>query len=151
MDEIAPVKTIRISAKRRYKEPWMSKGIETSSRKCTELYKASLKLGAAPKTRDKYVNYRNSYNQLKRTARLDYYKQQVEESKTNTKKLWQTINTVINKKKNNGSIIPFITVNGIKIYDSNKIASEFGKFYSTMGPKLASQIPAGKKSVDEYI
>ena len=33
MDEVAPVRTIRISARRRYIEPWMSKGLERSSRK----------------------------------------------------------------------------------------------------------------------
>ena len=53
--------------------------------------------------------------------------------------------------KNKGSIIPFITVDGIRIYDSNKIASEFGKFYSTLGSELASKIMVGRKSVEEYV
>ena len=140
MDEVAPLKTVWISAKCKFKEPWMSKGIETSSRKNTDLYKATLKSDVTPEIRDKYVKYRNYYNRLKRSAKMNYYKQQVEESKTNTKMLWQTINAVINKKKNKGSIIPFITVDGIRIYDSNKIADEFGKFYSTLGSNLASKI-----------
>ena len=45
MDQIAPMKTERISAKRRFKEPWISKCIEISGRKNSELYKATLKEG----------------------------------------------------------------------------------------------------------
>ena len=80
MDKVAPLKTVRISAKHRFKELWMSRSIETSSRKCIDLYKATLKKDATPEAYDKYIKYRNSYNRLKRMAKMNYYKQQVEES-----------------------------------------------------------------------
>ena len=57
MDQIAPLKTVRISAKHRFKEPWMSKCIETSSRKNSKLYKATLKEGSTNKIHKKYKNY----------------------------------------------------------------------------------------------
>ena len=115
------------------------------------MYKATLRPDATVETRNKYVSYRNNYNHIKRPARLNYYKLQVEESKTNTKRLWQVINTVINKRKNKGSIIPYITVEGIRIYDSNKIADKFGKFYSTIGSNLAKKITTSSKCIDDYI
>ena len=59
------------------------------SRKNSDLYKATLRPDATAETRNKYVSYRNNYNRIKRAARLNYYKLQVEESKTNTKRLWQ--------------------------------------------------------------
>ena len=74
MDQTSSLKTVRISAKRRFKEPWMSKCIEASSRKNNELYKATLKEGSTNKMRKKYKNYRNHYNQLKRVAKFNYYK-----------------------------------------------------------------------------
>ena len=74
MDQIAPLKTVRISAKHRYKEPWMSKCIEISSRKNNELYKATLKEGCTNKTCERYKNYWNCYNKLKRSAKSNYYK-----------------------------------------------------------------------------
>ena len=117
----------------------MSKGIEASSRKNSEMYKATLRSDATAEIRNKHISYRNNYNRIKKAARLKYYKLQVEESKTNTKRLWQVINTVINKRKNKGSTIPYITVEGIRIYDPNKIADEFGKFYSTLGSNLAKK------------
>ena len=36
MDEVAPEKVVRISGKRRFMEPWMTSGIEESSRKCKD-------------------------------------------------------------------------------------------------------------------
>ena len=42
LDEVAPVRTIVISARRRFIEPWMSKSLETSSRKKAQLYKDTL-------------------------------------------------------------------------------------------------------------
>ena len=129
----------------------MSKGLEAASRKNSNLYKATLRPDATAETRNKYVSYRNNYNRIKRAARLNYYKLQAEESKTNTKRLWQVINTVINKRKNKGSIIPYITVEGICIHDSNKIADEFGKFYSTIGSNLAKKITTGRKGIEDYI
>ena len=71
MDQTAPLKTVRISAKHRFKEPWMSKCIETSSRKNNELYKATLKEGSTNEMREKYKNH---YSQLKRMAKFNYYK-----------------------------------------------------------------------------
>ena len=123
MDQIAPLKTVSISAKCRYKEPWMSKCIEISSRKNSELYKATLKEGCANKMCERHKNYRNCYNQLKRSAKFNYYKGQVDESKTNSKKLWRVINNVIGKNKNKGSIIPYITDKGVCKYDPSIIAN----------------------------
>ena len=44
MNKIAPLRTIRVSGKHRFGEPWMTKGIETSARKKQKLYKESVRL-----------------------------------------------------------------------------------------------------------
>ena len=117
----------------------MSKCIGISSRKNSEFYKATLKEGCTNEMHEKYKNYRNHYNQLKRTAKFNYYKQQVEESKMNTRKLWRVINNVIGEYKNKGSIIPYITVEGVHKYNPTTIANGFGKFYSSIGSSLAKK------------
>ena len=43
LDEVAPVRTITVSARRRFIEPWMSKSLESSSRTKIRLYKDTLK------------------------------------------------------------------------------------------------------------
>ena len=50
MDEVAPVKLIRISDRRHFVEPWMTTGIEESSKKCKELYKITLQKDAHPES-----------------------------------------------------------------------------------------------------
>ena len=66
MDEIIPIKMIRISAKRRYIEPWMTRGLEISSRKKQKLYGAYLMANSTPEDRERYLNYHNTYNKTKR-------------------------------------------------------------------------------------
>ena len=62
LDEVAPVKTITISAQRRFIEPWMSKSLESSGRKKVQLYKETHKINATNSDRQKYRDYRNTYN-----------------------------------------------------------------------------------------
>ena len=65
---------------------------------------------------NKYKIYRNTYNRIKRHAQKTYYQKKALDFKHNTKKLWKLINKVIKKKGHSGSIIPYITVDGIKNY-----------------------------------
>ena len=62
-----------------------------------------------------------------------YYATKCMEYRDNTMKLWQVINQTIGKTKNSGSIIPFISIEGIKTYDAKRISNEFGKFYANLG------------------
>ena len=57
MDTVSPLKTIRISAKRKYVEPWMTQGLEVSG--CTNLclYKETLKRQPSDIAIIKYKNY----------------------------------------------------------------------------------------------
>ena len=66
-------------------------------------------------------------------------------------KLWQLINNRIGKCKHRGSIIPYITVNGIKPYNPDKIANCFGQFYADLGESLASKITPGNRTINKYI
>ena len=82
---------------------------------------------------------------------ITYYKKKIQESTTNTKKLWKVINNIIGKHKHSGSIISYITVDGACKYDPDVIANKFGKFYSQLGSKLTSQIKRSTKPIEEYL
>ena len=151
LDEVAPVRTIIILARRRFIEPWMSKSLESSSRKKAQLYEETLKINATNSDRQKYRDYRNTYNRLKWMMMITYYKKKIEENTTNTRKLWKVINNIIGKHKHSGSIISYIMVDGARKYDPDVIANEFGKFYSQLGSKLASQIKRSAKPIEEYL
>ena len=68
-----------------------------------------------------------------------------------SKKLWALINKVVGKKKSSGSIIPYITINGIRTYTPRKIANEFAQFYSSLGQMLANKIQPGRESIQNYL
>ena len=65
--------------------------------------------------------------------------------------MWGLINNTIKKVKHKGSIIPYITVEGLKHYNPHKIANCFGKFYSKLGSELANQILPGSTTISTYL
>ena len=117
MDLFHQKKSVRISYKRKFVEPWMSHAIEKSSKWKMVLHKVSFKANATEKDIQDYKIYRNEYNRLKRTARINWYSKKIEDCKTKTRELWQVMNEVIGKVKHRGSIISHITTDGIKTYN----------------------------------
>ena len=90
-------------------------------------------------------------NRLPRSARVEYCNTKYYEYKQNTKKLWALINQAIKKCKNCSTIIPYITVEGLQMYNSTKIANTFRKFYASIGKELAATILLGKHDINHYL
>ena len=82
---------------------------------------------------------------------MDYYRLRCESFNNNTKKLWSLIDNTITKVKHKGSIIPFITMDGIKHTKPKTIANKFGEFYSQLGSNLAKSIFPGTTCIDQYV
>ena len=57
MDSVSPLMKVKISAKRKYHEPWMTRGLEISGRHKLCLYKETLKVTAMRKDITKYKEY----------------------------------------------------------------------------------------------
>ena len=129
----------------------MTRGLEISSRKKRDLYKATLKNGATKETKLKYIEYQNKLNTTKKSMQKLYYITRASDFAKDSQKLWSLINNVIKRTKDKGSIISQITIDGMKTSNPEKIANEFGKFYSTLGNNLASQISCGPQSAEHYI
>ena len=129
----------------------MTTGLETASRNNKKLYLETLRKGCSVSTMGKYKSSRNLLNRLKRSTMKSYYTTKCTEYRDNTRKLWHVINQTIGKTKHSGSIIPFISVEGIKTYDAKRISNEFGKFYADLEGNLASQISPGTRTVQDYL
>ena len=151
IDTISSVKSVKISAKRKYVEPWMTQGLEISgcNKKC--LYKKTLQSDANDIAITKYKAYRNHYNKAKRELKTTYYRNKANECLNDTRKLWSLLNEVIDKTKRHGSIIPYITTDGLKTYTPSKITNGFGKFYSSLGANLAAKINKGHYDINHYL
>ena len=151
MDEVAPRHTVRVSARCRFVEPWMTCSLECCANKKHNLYRKTLHVNCIQLDMTNYKTYRNAYNRAKQRAQELYYRQKILDYKNNTKNLWQIINKVIRKKSHAGSIIPYITVDGIKVINPSDIANNFGEFYSRLGGNLTQNIPKGKIGIDDYL
>ena len=151
MNTEAPLQTIRISGKRCYLELWVTKGLKTAARKNRKLYKRTIDASCTDNDITTYKKHRNMLNQLCCVTKSEYYNTKFYEYRTNTKKLWSLINQTINKCKNGGSIIPFITINGLITYNPKKIANSFSHFYSTIGENLAATILPGENEINYYL
>ena len=81
------------------KEPWVSSGMLTSIKKSKKLYKATLMKDCDAKQVERYKTYNSKLQHLKRRAKAKYYFEKCEEFRSNTKKLWQTINKLMWKIK----------------------------------------------------
>ena len=65
LDDIAPIKCIRISAKRQFVKPWMTRGLEVASHKKLKLYKKTPSNNCTEADQAKYKEHRNLCNSLK--------------------------------------------------------------------------------------
>ena len=71
--------------------------------------------------------------------------------RTNTRKLWELINSIIGKNKHAGCSISYISVDEVKIFSRKLIAEEFTKFYSKLGESLATKITPSTESLENYL
>ena len=140
MDIIAPVQQKTVKPGRLSKEPWMSKGLMQSLIKCDKLYKKVCGLTEMHPKQTEYKRYRNVYNKLKRKAKQNYYKEQIEHYRHNSKKLWRFLRNITGKPNDKTCISDTFMINGNTVTDPNTIISNgFCKFYSTMGADLAKK------------
>ena len=143
-------KTIKISYKKLHREPWITKGIIDSNKKQLQLYKEWL-MNKNAANHDRYKQYRNALRRIKRKCKLDYYNIQCERFKHQSKKLWAVINEVCGKSNDKSTLLNYLTINGIKEYQSQKICNEFADFFSTISDCYAKTIPASNHSIEYYL
>ena len=55
------------------------------------------------------------------------------------------------KHNDKSSIIEYITVNKIKIYEAKEVANNFGKFFANLGKDLADSINTDGIILNEYL
>ena len=83
LDQVAPVKKVKISAKKGFIEPWMTRSLALASEKKLKLYKKTLLATCTENDITIYKSYRNTYNALKRKLRSDYYQTKCTEYQQN--------------------------------------------------------------------
>ena len=151
LDTICPIHTIKLSKNNIRREPWLTKGLLRCTKKQKLLYHKQLHKSSTEIDRIKYINYRNTLQQLLRRTKENYYRQKCTEFKHNTNKLWKMVNRIISKENDKTNCIDYLKIENINYYDSKVIAEEFGKYFSSVGKNFAKKIPTPQISVENYL
>lgn len=146
IDKHAPEKTINIPRKQIKREPWITKGILKSSQTVQKLFKKQLHKPKEHNAHLKYIAYRNLFNKVKRAAKQVYYSTCLEQSKGNIKQTWKTLNTLLGKTNDKGSIVDKLIINDRTVTEHKEIAQEFCSYFTNIGPQLAEQITKPNKA-----
>ena len=141
----APLKEISKSKAKQLTKPWITKGIKKSIKIKNRLFNRGDK--------DKYKFYRNKILTLTRQSKKDYYHRYFEHNFANTKKTWEDINKLINRKKQSTRPISSLKcpISNRVIYDESKFPNIFNKYFSSVGHNLASKMPNSQIPFTNYL
>ena len=151
IDEFCPINTREIPVSKFRVNPWMTRGLMKSINKAKNLYQSTLKTNASKQDHKTYKTYRNILNIVKRRCRETYYKDKCHEYRRNMKKLWNLINEVILKHNDKSAVVESLKIGNIISYNKKEISNQFGRYFSTVGHKFATQIRASKNNSADYL
>ena len=110
-------------------------------RKKDIFFKRQKKFPFSPKLKRVYINQRNLVTTLVKKAKVEFYKNIIAEQ-NDPRKLWNIINEACGKAVNKAEMPnKLLTENSQILTNTSDIATEFNKFFTEIGPKLASAIP----------
>ena len=146
-EECFPLKVV----KRKYscKKPWLSEALKVSIKRKNTLYKRYLKNPSSDKENE-YKSYRNKLNHVLRIAEREHYFNLITFNKSNLKKTWSIMKSIINKKVKSKNADYFMQ-GSLKITDKEVIASKFNDFFVNVGVSLSDKIPQSSRSAQSYL
>lgn len=141
-DSVAPKVEHDPTDKTRYKNPWMTPNLLRHIKKKNSLFNKFKSFPFSPKLKSCYVKQRNKVSSLIKEAKTNYYELLISKQSSDPRKLWNTINSALGRKSK-----PNQALNKIQLSDSSfvtnskEIAHSFNKYFTEIGPNLASKIP----------
>ena len=75
-----------------------------------------------------------------KTTKASCYHNSFIQSEGNARRTWKTINNLMTRRQNN-QIVKDVKVNDIAICNSKEISNAFNEHFSTIGRRLAREIP----------
>ena len=89
--------------------------------------------------------YNGILNRDIRQAKQNYYSHQFDRYKNDIKKTWDTIKSIMNKKRSKSEFPNCFFVDGKLIDNKSDIAESFNKYFTNIGPELAKSINTSNK------
>ena len=145
IDRFCPERKRLVNYSKLRHEPWLTNGIMNSITKSKKLYKATLQKNVNENKLDKYRNYNKQLQKIKRVSKKRYYQTKCIEFRSNTRKLWKTINKLCNNQNDKSNIVSMLKIGDKRCGNSQLIADEFGSYFSNVGETYAKKIKKPNK------
>ena len=132
---------VKISSKRHSDQPWVTQEIKDLRRKIKILARKF----KHKYIEQKYITYKALKKQLKkdeRNARSEHIRKELK--RATPKETWNIINKLLSRKMASSTIDKLTTVTGETITEESQIAQRLNDYYSTIGHKLAKNLPCPK-------
>ena len=152
------IKTVRYKKYKHKILPWITSGILHSIEYRDKLYRELRSIN--PETENVLYfsvqqNLRVYNGMLKKTirkAKVEYYSNQFNKSKSNIRHMWSVVKEILNRCHNKKEFPNYFTVDGGRITDSQDISNRFNDFFSSVGPKLSSNLVCNSdRSVSSFL
>lgn len=129
-------KVIKIPNRKRCIKPWMTPGLLRCVKHRDNLHRKALSSPKDSVAQVIYTRYRNYCNNLLKTLKTEYDKNEISKNKGNTKGLWETIKNIVNLNK-----VSMPPVELLKLSDDEvKSLDQVNDFFANVGSCLASKI-----------
>ena len=149
LNKFAPLKKKNTKTKTKSNLPWLTKDLIKMISKKSRLYKQYMRKRTTL-NKTKYKTLNNKLNKLLRSAKRNYYSNQLEKEKKNIKNTWKILNNVLNKNHKKSCNTEF-NLNGQTINNPNQIPEHFNDFFINIGPNQVSQIPDTNTNFSTYL
>ena len=132
------------------RKEWMTVGLAKCCEKKSKLYKI-YKCSNSDEAKAKYIAYRNKLKCILQKAERNFYDSKLKNCFGDTKKTWNVLNKLINKSADHSPPCSSFTVNGSPCSDGKLITENFNNFFTSIGSKLASNIPVSTNHFSTYM
>ena len=99
-----------------------------------------------------FKNYKHLFEKLRKKAKQTYYQSILKDCQNDMTRTWQKMKEITGKSKvNSHRFHKSINVNEKSIKKNSRIAEEFNKYFTNVGPNLASKIQNTSKTFDDFL
>ena len=119
---------------------WMTKGLLISRHTKFKLAKIAAK-SPSPSLIQRSKDFTKLYNKVIRKAKENHYYELFRESRFDSKRTWQILNEVIQRKQSTSSIPHSFKHNGLEVSGNKDIAENFNEHFTNVGYNLTHRFP----------
>ena len=142
----------KINNKSNYKKrlPWLTHTLKNLIKEKNALY-IKAKKSNTEENKKEYKQCKRRLNKEMKQAKRLYYNNKITENLSDPAKYWSIITEIIDKRKTKENSTYFVDDLGQKNEGCLEISTNFNKYFTNVGPKLASNIPSTQKDFSSYL